>query len=205
MVWFILLQFRFSLKHASNSFMTVSQITITYHSTNIFIVTWIANSTDYETVEALIEKSSSNLPQSSLLEIARNPDFKSSINKLVIGKPVTKSDCSAGGYMAPKLLAESVQDAISKSAKDPTQWKAGIMGWQVWFFCWTCDKTLTFLISIIMPQVFMTLSILLPRISKPEYSGWWWIGRNKYKVGHVCWYMHSIVFVLASIFEIWSC
>jgi chitinase len=75
----------------------------------------------------LIETSLQNLPDSALLQIANNPDYKSSINKLVIGKPVLTTDASTG-YMTPELLAESVQDAITKSNG---KWNAGIMGWQV--------------------------------------------------------------------------
>ena len=94
----------------------------------------------------LIEKSSQNLPASSLLEIAHNPDYKSSINKLVIGKPVTQADAPYGGYMTPQVLADSVQDAISKTAGDPLgQWKAGIMGWQVWL--WMNVLIVTYLLS----------------------------------------------------------
>lgn len=75
----------------------------------------------------LIETSLQNLPDSALLQIAHNPDYKIPINKLVIGKPVLSTDASTG-YMTPELIAESVQDAITKSSK---QWNAGIMGWQV--------------------------------------------------------------------------
>jgi hypothetical protein len=80
----------------------------------------------------LIEESHpTNLPGSALLQIAENPDYKSSINKLVIGKPVLPTDCYSGGYMTGALLADSVQDAMAKTAQKPEQWKAGIMGWQV--------------------------------------------------------------------------
>ena len=64
---------------------------------------------------------------SALLQIAQNSNSQIPINKLVIGKPVLKSDASTG-YMTPQLLAQSVQDAITQSSK---KWNAGIMGWQV--------------------------------------------------------------------------
>jgi hypothetical protein len=81
----------------------------------------------------LIDQSSINLPDSALLQIADNPDFKSSINNLVIGKPVLQSDASDGGYMSGDLLGQSIQDAMSKTAQASSgQWKGGIMGWQVW-------------------------------------------------------------------------
>ncbi|KAF8236846.1 glycoside hydrolase [Tricholoma matsutake] len=80
---------------------------------------------DYETVQNLVEESTSNLPRSALLEIAANSEYTSDINKLVIGKPVLSSDQMAGGYMSGDLIAQSVQDAMTKSP-----WKAGIMGWQ---------------------------------------------------------------------------
>jgi len=82
-------------------------------------------------VEGLIDKSSGNLPGASLLEIARNTNYKVPINKLIIGKPVLRSD-SGTGYMLPEIIAKSVDRAMSETAKDPSgQWKAGIMGWQV--------------------------------------------------------------------------
>ncbi len=72
------------------------------------------------------------MPDSALLQVARNPDYKVPINKLVIGKPVLPRDGPYGGYMPPAEIAASVQDAMSKTAGDPSgQWKAGIMGWQV--------------------------------------------------------------------------
>jgi len=83
---------------------------------------------DYETVQNLINESIINLPQSALLQIATNPDYKSSINKLVIGKPVREGDKTDGGYMLADDLAKSVQEAMTKSLNK--SWKAGIMGWQ---------------------------------------------------------------------------
>jgi len=89
------------------------------------------NNSDYLTVKTLIDESIPNLPNSALLQIAHNLEHAIPMNKLVIGKPVLHSDTLAGGYMTPDLLAQSVQDAISKTVKDPAgQWKAGIMGWQ---------------------------------------------------------------------------
>ena len=96
------------------------------------MVTWIVEHPDYETTEKLIVKSTDNLPDSALLQIAHNSNYKSSINKLVIGKPVLKTDGPYGGYMTPEVIADSVKEAMSKTAGSPEQWKAGIMGWQVW-------------------------------------------------------------------------
>jgi hypothetical protein len=71
------------------------------------------------------------LPQSSLLEIAYNPDYTIPINKLVIGKIIQRHNPDLGGYMPPNVLAESIQTAISKTASKPEQWKAGISVWEV--------------------------------------------------------------------------
>jgi hypothetical protein len=143
--------------------MTVSEIMITYH-TNIFTVTQIANSHDYETVKDLIEESLINLPDSSLLQIAGNKDYKVPINKLVIGKPIIRHTPDIGGYMSPEELAASVKSAMSLTASRPEQWKAGIMVWDVCFFDErVIKKILICPISISAINFFMTSLNLLPR------------------------------------------
>lgn len=77
---------------------------------------------EYTTCNGLITKSSSKFPKSSVLEIAASGV---SINKIVIGKPVGKTDAPSGGLMTPATIGQCV--ALAKKS----QWSAGIMGFEV--------------------------------------------------------------------------
>ncbi|KAG2128555.1 glycoside hydrolase family 18 protein [Suillus clintonianus] len=76
--------------------------------------------TEYTTCTGLLTKSSSTWSNTSVFQIAA---AGVSLDKLVIGKPATKSDAS-NGYMNTTLLAQCVEKAYKKG------WDAGVMVWE---------------------------------------------------------------------------
>ncbi|KAF8532421.1 glycoside hydrolase superfamily [Gautieria morchelliformis] len=76
--------------------------------------------TVYTDCNGLLTQSSSGFPKSSLFEIAASGV---SLNKLLIGKPVSSTDAT-NGIITPQLLGQCVQQAVAK------QWNGGIMGFE---------------------------------------------------------------------------
>ncbi|NER86825.1 glycosyl hydrolase family 18 protein [Moorena sp. SIO3A2] len=85
------------------------------------------SSTPYDTFEQLFIYSGWNQPETSVIEINYNGV---PLDKIVIGKPVTKSDVNNTGYVDPDKLGSFIGDAISNGIEP-----GGVMGWQ-----WLSDK-----------------------------------------------------------------
>ena len=77
---------------------------------------------EYTTCNGLVTKSSAKFPKSSVLEIAASGV---ALNKIVIGKPLGKTDAPSGGFMAPATLGQCVKQASQ------AKWNAGVMAFEV--------------------------------------------------------------------------
>ncbi|KAJ3054211.1 hypothetical protein HDU99_007825, partial [Rhizoclosmatium hyalinum] len=78
-------------------------------------------STDYESCGTLLFNANGYFTGTSLFEIAAKGV---PLNKLVIGKPVTRAGVVNSGYMDPGTLSTCVSQAVAKG------WSGGVMGWE---------------------------------------------------------------------------